>query len=45
MTQRERQVLQLIEANPIISKQQIADQLGITRSSVDLHRSNMSKKG
>ena len=30
MTQRERQVLQLIEANPMISQQQIADQLGIS---------------
>ena len=45
MTQRERQVLQLIEANPMISQQQIADQLGITRSSVAVHISNLMKKG
>ena len=29
MTQRERQVLQLIEKDPLISQQQIADKLGI----------------
>ncbi|MBQ5667276.1 MAG: winged helix-turn-helix transcriptional regulator [Oscillospiraceae bacterium] len=34
MTQRERQILQLIEANPMIQQQEIADKLGITRSSV-----------
>lgn len=45
MTQRERQILQLIEANPMISQQQIADQLGITRSSVAVHISNLMKKG
>ena len=37
MTQRERQVLQLIEKNPLISQQQIADALGITRSSAEVH--------
>lgn len=45
MTQRERQILQLIEANPMISQQQIADKLGITRSSVAVHISNLMKKG
>ncbi|MGN0977030.1 MAG: PfkB family carbohydrate kinase [Faecousia sp.] len=45
MTQRERQVLQLIEANPMISQQQIADKLGITRSSAAVHISNLMKKG
>ena len=45
MTQRERQVLQLIEKDPLISQQQIADALGITRSSVAVHISNLTKKG
>ena len=45
MTQRERQILQLIEENPMISQQEIADKLGITRSSVAVHISNLIKKG
>ena len=45
MTQRERQILQLIEADPMISQQSIADTLGITRSSVAVHISNLMKKG
>lgn len=45
MTQRERQVLQLIEADPLISQQDIAQRLGITRSSVAVHISNLTKKG
>jgi len=45
MTQRERQILQLIEANPMISQQELADKLGITRSSVAVHVSNLTKKG
>lgn len=45
MTQRERQILQLIEGNPMISQQELADSLGITRSSVAVHISNLMKKG
>lgn len=45
MTQRERQILQLIEGDPMISQQAIADKLGITRSSVAVHISNLIKKG
>ena len=45
LTQRERQILQLIEANPMIPQQEIADKLGITRSSVAVHISNLTKKG
>ena len=45
MTQRERQVLQLIESDPLISQQDIAKKLGITRSSVAVHISNLTKKG
>ena len=45
MTQRERQILQLIESDPMISQQQIAEALGIARSSVAVHISNLMKKG
>ncbi|MBR4291264.1 MAG: winged helix-turn-helix transcriptional regulator [Oscillospiraceae bacterium] len=45
MTQRERQILQLIEHNPMISQQELAEQLGITRSSVAVHISNLMVKG
>lgn len=45
MTQRERQLLQWIEENPLISQQELADRAGITRSSVAVHISNLMKKG
>ena len=45
MTQREREILQLIEANPMIAQQDIADRLGIARSSVAVHISNLTRKG
>lgn len=45
MTQRERQILQLIEKDPLISQQEIGEKLGITRSSVAVHISNLQKKG
>lgn len=45
MTQRERQILQLIEHDPLISQQELADKLGITRSSVAVHITNLSRKG
>ncbi len=45
MTQRERQILQKIEKDPMISQQELADCLGITRSSVAVHISNLTKKG
>lgn len=45
MTQRERQILQCIESDPMISQQELADRLGITRSSAAVHISNLIKKG
>ena len=45
MTQRENQILNLIAANPMISQQELADALQITRSSVAVHISNLLKKG
>lgn len=45
MTLREKEILSLIRANPMISQQEIARLLGITRSSVAVHISNLIKKG
>ncbi len=45
MTQRERELLKLIETDPLISQQELARRLGITRSSVAVHISNLMKKG
>ncbi len=45
MTQRERQILQWIEEDPMISQEKLAEKAGITRSSVAVHISNLMKKG
>lgn len=45
MTQREAQILQWIQQNPLISQQELANRAGITRSSVAVHISNLMKKG
>lgn len=45
MTQRERQILDLIAENPMISQQELGEKLQITRSSVAVHISNLQKKG
>lgn len=45
MTLREKEILSMIKANPMISQQEIAKVLGITRSSVAVHISNLIKKG
>ena len=45
MTQRERQIMQWIEADPMISQERLAEMAGITRSSVAVHISNLMKKG
>jgi pseudouridine kinase len=45
MTQREQEILKMIEADPMICQQELADALGITRSSVAVHISNLVKKG
>ena len=45
LTQREQEILHLIEADPMIQQQDIADILGIARSSVAVHISNLTKKG
>ena len=45
MTQRERQILQWIEENPMISQEELAKKAGISRSAVAVHISNLMKKG
>lgn len=45
MTSREREILNLIRKNPMISQNELADLLNITRSSVSVHISNLIKKG
>ena len=45
MTQRERQILEWIRQDPMISQQELADKAGITRSSAAVHISNLMKKG
>lgn len=45
MTARERQILQWIEEDPLISQEALAKKAGITRSSVGVHVSNLMKKG
>ena len=45
MTEREREIFELIEANPMISQSKIASLLSITRTSVAVHISNLVKKG
>ncbi|QIL46817.1 winged helix-turn-helix transcriptional regulator [Vagococcus coleopterorum] len=45
MTEREYEILQLIMLNPMISQNEIADLLGISRSGVAAHIFNLTKKG
>lgn len=45
MTNREEEVLNLISKDPMMSQKEIADILGITRSSVGVHITNLMKKG
>jgi len=45
MTQREQELLRIISENPQISQQELADTLGIARSSAGVHISNLMKKG
>jgi len=45
MTIREQEILEYIKLNPMISQQDLANILGIERSSVAVHISNLVKKG
>ena len=45
MTARERQILQWIEEDPLISQEELAKKAGITRSSVGVYVSSLTKQG
>ena len=45
MTNREKEILQLIKERPMISQKELAEELNITRSSVAVHITNLLKKG
>ena len=45
MTDREQEILEIIKENPMVSQQELADILNITRSSVAVHIKNLMKKG
>ena len=45
LTGRERQILEWIDQDPMISQQELACRAGITRSSAAVHISNLMKKG
>ena len=45
MTVREKEVLDIIKKNPMISQNEIAEQLNLTRSSVSVYITNLLKSG
>ena len=45
MTDREKEILHWIRKNPLISQNELAKELNITRSSVAVHISNLIRKG
>jgi pseudouridine kinase len=45
VTDRERQILALLRGNPMLTSDAIAERLGSTRAAVNVHLSNLGKKG
>lgn len=45
LTQREREIIALLRRDPLATAQAIADALGTTRAAVNVHLSNLGKKG
>lgn len=45
MTIREREILAMIKENPMVSQQEIAEKLNITRSAVSTHILSLNRKG
>lgn len=45
MTKREREIIKILKENPLISQNELAESLGISRSSAAVHITNLMKKG
>ena len=45
MTKREKEIIDLIKENPLITQEEIADKLNCARTSIAVHISNLMKKG
>ncbi|QMU77893.1 winged helix-turn-helix transcriptional regulator [Streptacidiphilus sp. PB12-B1b] len=45
LTQREREIVAFLRRDPLAGPQEIADHLGTTRAAVNVHLSNLGKKG
>jgi len=45
LTLREREIVELLKKEPLISQDELARSLGLSRSSVGVHISNLMKKG
>lgn len=45
ITEREKEILRIIRENPMIRQQDLAERIGITRSSIAVHISNLMRKG
>lgn len=45
MTEREKEILNILKNDPMISQQELADKLSIARSSIAVHITNLMKKG
>lgn len=45
LTEREKQIIDLIKENPLITQEEIAAELKCARTSIAVHISNLMKKG
>jgi pseudouridine kinase len=45
LTEREREVVELLRRDPLIGSQALAERLGTSRAAVNVHLSNLGKKG
>lgn len=45
LTEREREIVELLRGDPLIGSEGIAERLGTSRASVNVHLSNLGKKG
>ena len=45
LTERQKEILKLIKADPGISRKQLSDKLGINRSAIQKHIEALKKKG